>query len=226
MSPVHLKTNGQTSSVCVCYLTIWPSEMHDSWHSLVELRGVSIEMFYLKKTWTSVFPLRGQRLVLLLIAVGVLLLLILNTYNQEIRKLRVQLTGDSAYWSEEVREETLAIEDVFRAKFKPPPGRSIFFHETKPLPADSKYYMLNFTERQACAIESAALHHPDYQVFVLFAKPEVKPRSDPIIDAILSYKNVHFRRVDLMSIAEGTPIEEWLKKGKLVGDRLELEYIL
>lgn len=156
--------------------------------------------------------------MLVLVATGVLLILILKMYNQQIANLRVQLAGEIIYRSEEVRNETLYIEDVFRAKFKPPPGRSIFFHETKPQPPESKFE-LNFTERQACAIESAALHHPNFQVFVLFAWSEVNPRSDPIIDAILSYKNVHFRRVDLMKIAEGTPIEDWLKNGNLKGNK-------
>ncbi|KAH8402941.1 hypothetical protein KR222_000554, partial [Zaprionus bogoriensis] len=111
--------------------------------------------------------------------------------------------------------------DVFRADFKPPPGQSIFFHETRQHPADSQY-MLNFTERQACAIESAALHNPNFQVFVLFAWPTVNPRRDPVIDALLSYNNVHFRRVNLMEFAIGTPIEDWLRQGKLIGKSLKM----
>lgn len=144
--------------------------------------------------------------------------MIIKFYDWEIEELESQWNEEKIYWSAEVRNETLAIEDVFRAKYKPPPGRTIFFHETRLHPPNSKY-MMNFTERQACAIESALRHHPNLQVFVLFAWPEVHPRSDAIIEAILSYKNVHFRRVDLMEIAKGSPIEDWLKEGNLVGKR-------
>lgn len=174
-------------------------------------------MFYPKKKCTIYIPLRGLRLVLVILITITFMLLFIKSYNQHIENLKSQLIGDAVYWSEEVRNETLHIKDVFLAKYKPPPGRTIFFHETKLHLPNSKY-LINFTERQACAIESAALHNPNFQVFVLFAWPEVNPRSDPIIDAILSYNNVHFRRVDLMNMAEGTLIEDWLKKGNLKGE--------
>lgn len=130
------------------------------------------------------------------------------------------------------------LEDVLSTEPMPIPGRSIFFHETschrpkrKRQRPDSQYNMLQLTARQACAIESAALHNPNFQVFVLFAGPTYRhygnsssssasgssgnQRHQPIIDAILSYKNVHLRQLNLWRYAAGTPIEEWLKDGRL-----------
>jgi len=71
--------------------------------------------------------------------------------------------------------------------------------------------------------ESAALHNPNFQVFVLFAGPTyrisagVHNNSHPqtLVEAILSYSNVHLRRLNLESYAAGTPMEEWLKDGRL-----------
>lgn len=134
------------------------------------------------------------------------------------------------------------LEDVLSTEPMPIPGRSIFFHETschrpkrKRQRPDSQYNMLQLTARQACAIESAALHNPNFQVFVLFAGPTYRhygnsssssasgssgnQRHQPIIDAILSYKNVHLRQLNLWRYAAGTPIEEWLKDGRLFRSR-------
>lgn len=85
--------------------------------------------------------------------------------------------------------------------------------------------MLQLTARQACAIESAALHNSNFQVFVLFAAPTYhhsgnnSQRQQPLIDALLSYKNVHFRQLNLWRYAAGTPIEEWFNDGKLFRSR-------
>nr|XP_016945700.1 lactosylceramide 4-alpha-galactosyltransferase [Drosophila suzukii] len=116
------------------------------------------------------------------------------------------------------------LEDVLQAEPKPTPGRSIFFHETScNLSANKRLEKLKVTARQACAIESAALHNPNFQVFVLFAGPTyrisagVHNNSHPqtLVEAILSYSNVHLRRLNLESYAAGTPMEEWLKDGRL-----------
>ncbi|KAH8248653.1 hypothetical protein KR032_001812 [Drosophila birchii] len=112
------------------------------------------------------------------------------------------------------------LEDVLLAEPKPVPGRSIFFHETScQLTETRRYKLMELTARQACAIESAALHNPNFQVFVLFAGPTYRisnsNNTQPLVEAILSYSNVHLRRLNLWSYAAGTPIEEWLKDGRL-----------
>ncbi|KAH8353247.1 hypothetical protein KR084_009797 [Drosophila pseudotakahashii] len=120
--------------------------------------------------------------------------------------------------------DTSFLEDVLLAEPKPVPGRSIFFHETScKLSQNRRLETLTVTARQACAIESAALHNPNFQVFVLFAGPTHRistggrNNSQPqtLVEAILSYGNVHLRRLNLGSYAAGTPMEEWLKDGRL-----------
>ncbi|EDW54088.1 lactosylceramide 4-alpha-galactosyltransferase isoform X1 [Drosophila sechellia] len=117
--------------------------------------------------------------------------------------------------------ETNLLDDVLQADPKPSPGNSIFFHETScRLSENRQLETLKVTARQACAIESAAMHNPNFQVFVLFAGPTYRISNNnshpqPLVEAILSYSNVHLRRLNLESYASGTPMEEWLKDGRL-----------
>ncbi|XP_064541159.1 lactosylceramide 4-alpha-galactosyltransferase-like [Drosophila montana] len=107
------------------------------------------------------------------------------------------------------------IEDILLSSSKPPPGRTIFFIESSCYRSDSQYNMSSIKAHQACPIESAALHNPNFQVFVLFACLTHRNESTPIIDAIISYKNVHFRSLNLDRYAQDTPIGDWVKKGDL-----------
>ncbi|KAH8402945.1 hypothetical protein KR222_000558 [Zaprionus bogoriensis] len=119
------------------------------------------------------------------------------------------------------------MEDVLDAEEKPRPGRTIFFHETRSHPSEP-HYILNLTARQACAIESAALHNPHFQIFVLFASTTYLPKDGdpekPLVDAILRYDNVQLRRLDLTRYAENTPIEKWLQKGDLSRSSFLIEH--
>lgn len=74
-------------------------------------------------------------------------------------------------------------------------------------------------ERQACAIEAAALHNPDRDVFVLFASPVGFPinQSDAFdwaksvsanIKLLRTMANVHLRNVNVSALALNTPILE------------------
>lgn len=59
--------------------------------------------------------------------------------------------------------------------------------------------------------------NPDHEVFVLFTS-QVGFRNQtplPIIDALLSYPNVHFNYLNLTQYAEQTPLAEWMKTGEL-----------
>ncbi|XP_064541232.1 lactosylceramide 4-alpha-galactosyltransferase-like [Drosophila montana] len=113
-------------------------------------------------------------------------------------------------------EKLTAAEDILLSSSKPPPGRTIFFIESSCNRSDFQYNVISMKTHQACGIESAALHNPKFQVFVLFACPTYRNESMPIIDALLSYKNVHFRSLNLDRYAEDTPIADWLKKGDLL----------
>lgn len=59
--------------------------------------------------------------------------------------------------------------------------------------------------------------NPNHEVFVLFAS-QVGFRNStrlPIVDAVLSYPNVHFNYLNLTQYAEHTPLANWLKTGEL-----------
>ncbi|KAH8262905.1 hypothetical protein KR044_001773, partial [Drosophila immigrans] len=73
------------------------------------------------------------------------------------------------------------------------------------------------TARQACSIESAALNNPNFQVFIIFATPTYTSddETDPILDALRSYSNIHLRYLNIWRYAKDTPIEKWLKQGDL-----------
>ncbi|KAM8720537.1 hypothetical protein ACLKA7_006562 [Drosophila subpalustris] len=81
---------------------------------------------------------------------------------------------------------------------------------------------ISSSQGKACSIESAALHHSSFEVFVLFACPTIRKVSDPIIEALLSYNNVKLRYVNLWRFAEGTPIEDWIKKTDLFLSRYQM----
>lgn len=62
-----------------------------------------------------------------------------------------------------------------------------------------------------------ALINPDREVFVLFTSP-IGFRSStplPVIDALLTYPNVHLNYLNITQYAENTPLAEWIKTGKL-----------
>ncbi|KAH8263394.1 hypothetical protein KR044_008247 [Drosophila immigrans] len=102
--------------------------------------------------------------------------------------------------------ESNALQDVLFADVKPIPGRAIFFLETKCQSSESN----TLNARQACAIESAAFHNPNFQVFVLFANPKVIDPKDPFITIIRSYRNVHLRQLNIWRYAKETPVEDWI----------------
>lgn len=59
--------------------------------------------------------------------------------------------------------------------------------------------------------------NPEHEVFVLFTSQVGFRNSSrlPIIDAILSYPNVHFNYLNLTQYAEHTPLDKWMKTGEL-----------
>lgn len=57
--------------------------------------------------------------------------------------------------------------------------------------------------RQACAIESAAIHNPNWAIYVLFASHVGLARDSLTeaqhITALRNYENIHFRNVDILT---------------------------
>ncbi|XP_055916527.1 lactosylceramide 4-alpha-galactosyltransferase [Eupeodes corollae] len=123
------------------------------------------------------------------------------------------------------RTELSKLEDILLSNRKPQPGKSIFFHETSC--SSSSINMLSLSARQACAIESAALSNPNYDVFVLFASPTFfnNGSSQPILESILSYPNVYIRNLNLWTYASNTPIYDWLLNDELFSSKYVLSHI-
>ncbi|XP_017854039.1 lactosylceramide 4-alpha-galactosyltransferase-like isoform X1 [Drosophila busckii] len=110
------------------------------------------------------------------------------------------------------------IEDLLQSTIQPKHGKNIFFVETNcSWHEHSKAFrLLNLTVRQACAVESAALHNPSFQVFVLFACSTYREAALPApIKATLGYKNVQLRQLQLLEYVKDTPVEQWFQSGAI-----------
>lgn len=157
----------------------------------------------------------SKKLVSLL---GISFLVILLFYASSNRpKTKVNYFRNNCYLPS-VETKSSELEDFLRSKVKPTPGRSIFFHETSCHPPETNYF-LKLTARQACSIESAALRNPNYCVFFLIASYTRIPDDNPLLKAILSYKNVYLRQLNIWDYVKDTPIEKWFDKGELFRSR-------
>ncbi|XP_075973241.1 lactosylceramide 4-alpha-galactosyltransferase-like [Anticarsia gemmatalis] len=91
--------------------------------------------------------------------------------------------------------------------FAPPPT-SIHFHET------SCKGWLN--SRQACAIESAARAHPNWQINVFFTGPVTKEHlTTGVLNTLNKHQNVKFFRINLIEFTKSTPLEVIVSGGAL-----------
>lgn len=81
-----------------------------------------------------------------------------------------------------------------------PKEDSIFFHETS--------CRGGLTSRQACAVESAAIAHPNRQIYVLFNSPVI---NETMLRKVQEIRNVHVIRIHL-NYSKGTILENVLKK--------------
>ncbi|GBM24986.1 Lactosylceramide 4-alpha-galactosyltransferase [Araneus ventricosus] len=84
-------------------------------------------------------------------------------------------------------------------------ANTIFFLET----SNSSH----LSARQACAVESAALHHPEWQVRVLFASSQPLNLTNSFMELFTLFGNVRFLRMELDFIMPGTPLWYWYQKG-------------
>ncbi|CAD0199574.1 unnamed protein product [Chrysodeixis includens] len=98
-----------------------------------------------------------------------------------------------------------------------PPSTSIYFHET------SCRGWLN--SRQACAIESAARAHKDWNIYVLFAGPVTATNLNSNSFKVLKQlKNVNFKRVHIVDYAKKTPLEQLVGDGALNRTRWRISH--
>jgi lactosylceramide 4-alpha-galactosyltransferase len=99
----------------------------------------------------------------------------------------------------------------------PPKGKSIFFHETS-CNSDLNGKIV-ITSRQACAVESAARLHPNYEVYLLYVSPGIfkfeGTESDTFLQTLISYKNVKIGHLDFERYVKDTPVEDLYKGGKI-----------
>lgn len=63
--------------------------------------------------------------------------------------------------------------------------------------------------------------NPNHNIFVMFAS-QVGFRNTsklPILDALLSYPNIHFNYLNITNYAQNTPLQDWIKTNKLFRSR-------
>ncbi|KAL5277610.1 hypothetical protein ACFFRR_002687 [Megaselia abdita] len=114
---------------------------------------------------------------------------------------------------ENKKVNTIRLEEILSSDRVPKKNKTIFFHVTNCLSNG----FLDLNSRQSCAIESAALKNPNFDVFVLFASPAYFPEniSSPAISSLLKYPNIFLRNNNIWDYTKGTPAEEWFKSGAL-----------
>ncbi|XP_030241387.1 uncharacterized protein LOC115563090 [Drosophila navojoa] len=176
----------------------------------------------LKRTFKCLYII-GRRLVIPVLVVILILLVVLSSIKD------LSIISNGTYGLRKLKAKFLStenvIEDILYSSSQPPPGRSIFFHETSCISPDRlgiEPKIMNLTARQACCIESAALNNPNFQIFTVFSCPTYRPlvgRQKLLVDAIESYENVNLRHLSLKTYASGTPIEDWVQKGDLLTSR-------
>lgn len=98
------------------------------------------------------------------------------------------------------------------------PTNAIFFHETSC--GSSQAGRILITGRQACAVESAALLHPNRKVYMLFTSPGtiipgIGDDSDLALNALQSYENVNLGHVNFPKYINNTPLEHLYSSGKI-----------
>jgi hypothetical protein len=104
---------------------------------------------------------------------------------------------------------------------KPVPGeRHIIFLETLCVLNDSvrsKQSGLAITQRQACAVASAANTNPDSKVYLLYTCSIIGNLGDSpeYVKQMLSYPNVRIWKLVISDYIKGTPLESWDFMGKL-----------
>ncbi|KAL5280286.1 hypothetical protein ACFFRR_004329 [Megaselia abdita] len=166
--------------------------------------------------------MRAQIKLLLLVALLMILSFVYFSKNENGDNVTVGVT-DTAH-SENANNDyvncfrdkkinSIRLEEILRSDRLPRKDKTIFFHVTNCLSNG----FLDLNSRQSCAIESAALKNPSFDVFVLFASPTFFPETirSPAILSLLRYRNVFLRNNNLWNYTKDTPAEEWFKSGAL-----------
>lgn len=96
-----------------------------------------------------------------------------HVQNSLAKKAAKSVANQSKFKLDKVSKKipVIPLLDVLKAKKQPSRGQNIFFHETTNFKRIEKSSVVQLTAREACAIESAALHNPGLTVFVLLPAP-------------------------------------------------------
>lgn len=118
-----------------------------------------------------------------------------------------------------------SMDDISRSP--PTPGNGIFLLETS---CDSfKDGKIVTTPKKACAVESAALHHPQREVYFLFTSPGVikfqGDESDEVLNSILSYKNVNVLHLSLEGLFDESLVKNIWTSGRLNESDYPVEHL-
>lgn len=100
-------------------------------------------------------------------------------------------------------------EDLIRSS-----SSNIFFLETSGAATNDSNLPGSLTTREACNIESAASKNPKSNIFVIFVSTS-RIDSSLQIKLLKSFRNVFLVRMDFVSFCKNTPVEEWVKSGKI-----------
>lgn len=94
--------------------------------------------------------------------------------------------------------------------------KNIFFVETSGVETNSlsPSKLANLKVRQACSVESAALMNPNSYIFVVFVS-EFGLSNSSSIEVLKKFKNVIFLHLNLLEFTKNTPVEKWLREGKI-----------
>jgi lactosylceramide 4-alpha-galactosyltransferase len=113
---------------------------------------------------------------------------------------------------------------------EPVPGeRHFIFLETACVLNDSvigNESGLVITQRQACAVASAAYTNPDTKVYLLYTCPIIGNlgNSPEYVKQMLSYPNVRIWKLVISEYMKGTPLETWDYMGKIRSSKWPLSH--
>ncbi|XP_070505104.1 lactosylceramide 4-alpha-galactosyltransferase-like [Chironomus tepperi] len=174
----------------------------------LKIRALKKYLRYRTSNSSSDSILAGVHVVglLLIILLFVLSIFLLNVSDESVPNCYL----DNKYWRDGKTLKEISDNLVLRNSSQ---SKNVFFHET----SCKTNGILELNARQACAIESTALMNPDHNIFVMFTS-QVGLRNTsrlPIIDALLSYPNVHMNYLNITKYAENTPLEDWIMTNTL-----------
>ena len=97
------------------------------------------------------------------------------------------------------------------------------------LPRPDSFYFVessgssSIKPRISCAIESAALHHKESQVYVVLTSPLVDVKS--VNHLTKSYKNIHFRYINVKAFLRGTLLQSLWTDSKIQSSQFVVSHL-